>query len=264
MPKPSVLAGATNRQPAVSLAVLGIAALVLLAPRPASAAIFPVGATLEIAFGGIATGSFTGGAPAASSAGQGGAATLPAGSLSGVFSTALSPPLFTLIDGFGIAAPGLSGPFVGAAPIGHPALNFGAAFGYMGLNAGAYLLMGGSAVAEIPLATVGSGGTQMFHALSLSFGAIFGNPYQLGMLTLMGSLNTVPHTLMGTGVDDRTAGGKGTLVLVTPTMVYLGAVGSVASISTLTLQYVPEPGTSLLVTCGVLGFALAGRRRNRS
>jgi hypothetical protein len=101
----------------------------------------------------------------------------------------------------------------------------------------------------------------MFHVLTLVAGVIQANPYQLGMLTLMGALNTAPHTIMGTGVDNRTAGGAGTLVLVSPTVVNLGALGTLASIATLTLTYVPEPGTLLLLATGVAGLAAIGRKR---
>jgi hypothetical protein len=243
---------------------LAAAALALAPTQPATATVLPVNATLELAFGGLATMTFVGGAPAASSAGLGGAATLPAGSLSGVASVALSPPFLTLIDGLGIAAPGATGTLAGAQPMSNQGLGFGGTIGVMGLNAAAYLLMSGAAVAEIPLATVGVGGTQMYGIPPGPAGTIIGAPYQLGMLTLMGSLNTVPHTVMATGRDGRTAAGKGTLVLVSPTTVSFGVIGSVGSISTLTLQYVPEPDTSLLVACGVFGLARAGRKLRRS
>jgi hypothetical protein len=242
--------------------LIAAGALVLGTGAAATAATLPVTASLSVAISTLPPAGFTGGALAASSAGQGGAATLPADSISGVFETAISPPLLTLLDGIGVAAPGLVGAFGGAQEASNNQLQFDGATGTMALNASAYLLMGGSVTAEIPLGVVGVGGTQMFHVLTLVTGVITANPYQLGMLTLMGALNGDPHTLMGTGVDNRTAGGAGTLVLVSPTTVDLGALGSLASIATLTLTYVPEPGTLLLLGAGVAGLAAVGRKKN--
>jgi hypothetical protein len=228
----------------------------------ANAAILPTPATLDVAIGSLPSIQFSG-AASASSAGNGGAATLPAGALSGIFSATLSPPLLTLLDGIGVAAPGACCTFPAAAsPASNGPLSFDGTTGTMALNASAYLLMSGNISLEIPLGVVGVGGTQMFHALTLVGGTIFANPYQLGMLTLMGALNTAPHTLTSTGFDARSAGGAGQLVLVSPTTVNLGPLGTLAAISTLTLG-VPEPGTLALVLLGVAGLAARGWRQGR-
>jgi hypothetical protein len=234
---------------------------------PASAALHSLTTSLNVAIGTLPAAGFSGAAAAASSAGAGGAATLPSGSISGVFQNTISPPLLTLIDGVGLAAPGLGSSLVDFASNALPATNnplsFDGVTGTMSLNASAYLLMAGDTILEIPLGVVGVGGTAMFHVLSLVAGVINANPYQLGMLTLMGALNTAPHTLTATGVDNRTAGGEGTLVLVSPTNVSLGVLGNLASISTLVLDIgpaIPEPGTVLLVGAGVVALAI-GRRR---
>ena len=92
-------------------------------------------------------------------------------------------------------------------------------------------------------------------------GTVKANPYQLGMVTVMGGVNGVPSTVMGTGFDNRTAGGAGVLQLVSPTIVGLGALGSLASLATITLEIVPEPATALLVACGL---AALGALRARS
>jgi hypothetical protein len=243
--------------------------LVLGTVTAASADIFPATVDLSVAIGTLPPAGFTGSAPAASSDGPGAAATLPAGAISGVFQTAISPPLIGLIDGIGVAAPGVTGDFAtGASPASNEQLNFDGTTGTMALNASAYLLMSGAVLAEIPLNVVGVGGTQMFDVLGIVSGTIFANPYQLGMLTVMGSLNGANHTISGTGVDSRNPDGSGTLTLISPTNVSLGALGSLASIATLTIEYAgegppptPEPGTLLLLGTGVLGLVMVGRKK---
>ena len=139
----------------------------------------------------------------------------------------------------------------------------------MGLNVSAYLITGYSNgagptpnnQAAIPLNIIGVGGTKKFVALgTLVMGTIKANPYQLGMVTVMGALNDSPSTVMGTGFDNRTAGGLGTLQLVTPTIVGLGALGTLASLATLTITFVPEPGTLLLLGMGLAGIAAISRK----
>jgi hypothetical protein len=242
------------------LFVLATTVMLLLATAPDARAAMSVTANLTVGLGPLPSVTLVG-AGTGSSAGQGGAATIPANLISGFASVPIAPPISTLLDGLGIAGPGI--PLGGAltVPASNQALSFDGTTGTMGLNASAYLLMAGGSSGEIPLAVVGSGGTQMYHVLSVVTGTNVANPYQLGMITLMGNLNANTHTVTGTGFDNRTAAGKGTLVLVSPTVIGLGVLGSIASISTLTLTYVPEPGTLLLVGAGAACLATAGRRR---
>ena len=75
-----------------------------------------------------------------------------------------------------------------------------------------------------------------------------------------GSLNNETHTLVGTGVDNRKPDGSGTLVLVSPTTVNLGPLGSLAASATLT---VPEPGAAMLGAAAIAGLlAVASRKRS--
>jgi hypothetical protein len=237
-----------------------LALLLLLAPAPGAHAALSVSGELTLNLGILPAVSLTG-SGVGSSAGLGGSATAPAGLLSGFASLPIAPPLSTIIDGIGVAGPGIAPGGMLTLPASNQALAFDGVTGTMGLNASAYLLMAGGALAEIPLAVVGVGGTQMFHALSLINGNVMANPYQLGMVTLMGALNASPHTLSATGSDNRTAAGKGTLVLVSPTVVDMGVLGSLATIATLSLTYVPEPATLVLLGAGIASLAAAGQRR---
>jgi PEP-CTERM motif-containing protein len=71
-------------------------------------------------------------------------------------------------------------------------------------------------------------------------------------------------TAMYTGTDSRTPGGLGQVTLVTPTKVVTNLTGGLlilVVLGTLTLNFVPEPGTLLLLGSGVAGLAILGRRR---
>jgi hypothetical protein len=73
------------------------------------------------------------------------------------------------------------------------------------------------------------------------------------------TLTASTATLMGSNA--LTAGGQGTLVLVTPIKVLTNLGSPLAAFGILTLTYVPEPGTLLLLGLGIAGLALGGRRR---
>jgi len=63
------------------------------------------------------------------------------------------------------------------------------------------------------------------------------------------------------GANALSPGGAGTLVLVTPLRIVTNVAGSLAGFGVLTLTYVPEPGTLVLVGLGVASLAVLGRRR---
>ena len=208
-------------------------------------------------------------------AGAGGTASIPAGVFS-IASTSPINPALLAIDGFGVGAPGQGGPNqLPLSPGTNQALAFGGVTGTMGLDMSGYLITGyvngtgptPNNLAAIPLAVVGNPPCCKLptFGVGLIMGTIKAFPYQLGMVTVMGALNGSPSTVMGTGFDNRTAGGLGVLQLVSPTVIGLGALGSLASLATLTLHIVPEPATALFVALGVAALsALRARARSHS
>jgi hypothetical protein len=66
-----------------------------------------------------------------------------------------------------------------------------------------------------------------------------------------------------TGGDFRTAMGLGSVVLVTPARADTGAAGILAIFGLQQLNFVPEPGTLLLLGSGVAGLGLLGRRKQK-
>jgi hypothetical protein len=189
--------------------------------------------------------------------------TLPAGVMSFGATTPLSPPWLNVIYGAAVGAPGQGGkvgPYPSGSNLALDWISFGSP--QMGLQASLYLLAkNGKAVAGIPLTAIGRAITMWPTPLEQS-ATIFANPYQLGVVTVSGSILTDAHTIFGTGFDARDAARLGVLQLTSPNLIEITGLGSLAVVSTLTLTFVPEPGTALLLGAGLCALtALRSPRR---
>jgi hypothetical protein len=83
----------------------------------------------------------------------------------------------------------------------------------------------------------------------------------VGVPTTPGTFTNPSGTATLMGANGLTPGGAGTLVLVAPVKIYSGVAGNLAAFGVLSLTFVPEPGTALLLGLGVAGLAALGRRR---
>jgi hypothetical protein len=121
----------------------------------------------------------------------------------------------------------------------------------------------------VPLSPVGQPGgfATWTGAGPLTTVRAYGTGWTTGVQTVMAPATTVsggtttPTTVTATGADLRTASGAGTLVLISPLFVRTNLAGDIPHFATLTLNYVPEPSTLLLVGMGIAGLALRGRLR---
>jgi hypothetical protein len=97
---------------------------------------------------------------------------------------------------------------------------------------------------------------------------VIGQPWTVGAARVTGVTFVTPSgatvtngTVSATGSNGLTPGGMGTLNLVSPMKVMAPSWGSFPVLATLTLEFVPEPATALLLACGLAGLAAIRRRR---
>jgi PEP-CTERM motif len=136
-----------------------------------------------------------------------------------------------------------------------------------------YVAGGAGLLISVPL-KIGTPNTAFKSNGGLSVTAIAAG-WTVGTASVMGVDVTTTTTPTGTmtnmftatstamGANGLTPGGAGTLVLVTPIKINSN-IKTFAAFSVLSLTYVPEPGTLLLLGMGVASLAALGRRKRRS
>jgi hypothetical protein len=107
----------------------------------------------------------------------------------------------------------------------------------------------------------------------LSFGAyasyIDANTWSTGAVPLTingvtlttGNVTTPGVPIFMTGSDNRDGAGLGTVTLVSPAGLMSSLGGAFPLFVSMTLTFVPEPGTLLLLGSGIAGLAIIGRKR---
>jgi hypothetical protein len=87
------------------------------------------------------------------------------------------------------------------------------------------------------------------------------NPTVNGIVLTTGNVTTPGVPFVTTGYDNRTPGGGGVIKLVAPGGLMSTLGGNLPLFVSMTLTFVPEPGTLLLVGFGLAGLIVYGQRR---
>lgn len=238
-------------------------AFAVAAACPARAAVLPFTATLEITFNDLAISIADGGVATVNASGGGAHLSqiqFAAAAISGTELAPLTDPAAFPINGLELHVAN------GAGTIAETSA--GELRGAMGLPGAMKICLFGSpgcsaAVANIsvPLTPVGQGGwAAVAAAVDVT---VLGAPWTTGTASV-GTITTMGGAQGPASGTSSTAQAGGSMRLVTPIYIStnIGASASIASFAILTLQFVPEPVTALLLGAGIVALG-AMRRRSR-
>jgi hypothetical protein len=259
--------------PKLSSLGAALALIALFAASPVRAAEFEVSATLTVQLGTLGGPALTG-TGIGTSDGQFLGASIPAGLIT--LSTTAIVPITPPAIGLSLITVPIDPPVLNAAGTFVPGGGDGGGLGgLMGNSAVSNLFFtNGNPAGSVALDPLGGGGTVMalVAALPVTVVGAAWTDLQLNATTptktimVMEAPTGIPSTVTGVAFDKRTAGGAGTVQLVSPVIakIFAGNLGNLPVIGVLALQFVPEPGTTLLFGSAIVGLLAVARSRGRS